>query len=466
MKRFIGSRKGEDATIGTLATMIIAILVLIAIIGTIVLIASRSDEATQNTLCRASVILRGKATITLMTGVADMEKLTPIVCKTKKLGTLKGDREGIKKQIADRAARCWWQFAEGSVQDIFKVEREEKACFVCYTFTVSGKLDDGTATPIKFLNEPIKRESNNISAPEMINYLASKAYNPAIIYGGGTKNYYGAIYDFKADAGIGDNDRVIKPSKIDAKLASGYIMDYGFTLTQDQKDEIEQAGINLQKGHVANLLLITADEFSAMDPSDARGIIEDAHINTNESTYDALLVMVDLKNHKIRVHVGSDLSVFIKDYDINQILESRFQVAEKTAADCSDSACVKKAIGEATRLSIRDISRKMLGGANAIPGVSPKSYYYYLSNEGQTWPVVDNIRTEHTYVIAYVGVSDERFSATWRPIYKALNFIYDTPDDDPLSFLNWFKQKLTVDRPQMVLITDVNSVGNECTQVV
>jgi hypothetical protein len=461
----IKSRKGEDSSINTLVTLIIGIVVLIAIIGTIVFMAARSDEATQNTLCRASVILRGKATVTLVSGVVNMEKLTPIVCRTKNLGPLKGDREQIKKQIANRAAMCWWQFAEGSVQDIFKVERKEKACFVCYTFQITKSLDNGTESLIKFFPEPETRQNNNISSGEMVNYLASVSYNPGVIYGGGTKNYFGTSYGYDIDLGI-ENPRVIKPSQLTSKLVSGYVMDYGYILTPENRAKIEQMGIDMQKKHAGNLLVITADKFKSMDPSDARGIIESTHLNTNETEYDGLLVMLDLQNETIRVHAGSDLSVFIKDYDINDILENEFKKAEDAADKCDTNKCKVDAINTALVNSLDRITKKMSNEAGMLPGVSPRSFYYYLSNAGQNWPVVDNIQTDKTYVIAYVGVSDENFGGLLRNIVKGWNFIWATPKGDVLEILNKLQININGARPQLLLITDVNSVGDECSQVV
>jgi hypothetical protein len=459
------SRKG-DATISTLGTLIIAVAVLIVVIAIIVVIAARSDEATQNTLCRASVILRGKARVDIVKGVYSVEKITPIACRTRNLGTLKGDRETIKQKIAARSARCWWQFAEGSVQDLFKKDYKENACFVCYTFNIPDNLDNGTESRMNFFNEGT-RSKTEISSAEIMNYLASTAYNPAIIYGGGTKNYFGANYTFKIDTGSeGAVMEEMRPRDFDSKLVSGYVLDYAYMLTPETKDRLEQIGIGLQEKKLANLLVITADEFSSMDRSDARTIIENTRLNTNETTYDGLLVILDLKNRMVRVHAGSDLSAFIKEYDVAKILGDEFGKAEDASGDCPDRACMLQEVNKALLSSMERINSRLNAANDMLPGVNPRSYYYYISNGGLTWSIVDNIKAKQTYVIAYVGVSDSVSGETIKRIINGITSTVNTVLFDVGSIVGYNAFDVSKDRSQNILITDVNSVGNECTQVV
>jgi hypothetical protein len=84
--------------------LLIEIIVIIAVIALIFYVvmklADTSNESTQDMLCRGSVIVRGKASVALVKGLVEFEKITPLACHTKDLGKLKGSREEIKKDIA------------------------------------------------------------------------------------------------------------------------------------------------------------------------------------------------------------------------------------------------------------------------------------------------------------------------------------------------------------------------------
>lgn len=449
----------------TLLTLIVAVLVLLVLISVIIIFAQKSDKATQHTLCRASVILRGKATITLIQGVANMEKLTPLVCTTSDLGTLKGDREGVKKQIADNMAKCWWQFAEGSVQDIFMVERKEKGCFVCYTFNLEKDLDLGEDSKINIMAEPAVRDKNNVSMLEMTNYLFSESYNPGIIYGGGTKNYLGIVYSYGIDGGFNDPE-VYRQNRLKRAGVNGFVLDYAGTLSSTDKEKISLIGSELQQKHLGNLLVLTAEEFNGIEKTDARAVIENTNLNTNSTSFDGILVMIDYSQQKIRIHIGSDLSVLIKEYELSDILEREFtKVKDDELNDCTDSVCRVNAINLAFMNSLEAITNKIMNKGEDLPGISPKSYYYYVSNAGLTWPIIQDIEPQKTYAIAYVGVSDEINAEFWRKAwnlnveYAGMDFLTKGAYSDKLSV------DITVDRPQGIIVAEVNKIGAECTTI-
>jgi len=400
-------KKGEEGLRTTLVELFIMLGVVVILVAVFVSIGSRAEASTQDILCRDSVIIRGKATITLVKNLAEFEKITPLACNLKDLGKLKGNREEVKKEIADYSAKCWWKFAEGSVPDLFKVDRKEKSCYVCYTFSVDKDLDIGTKSKSEVLPEPkLKdRDGNNISSQELTNFLVSEVYNPAIIYGGGTKNYFGIEYPYDLKINFEQDPRVIKTSRIKSTLVTGHVMDYWFKVDNETEKKINDVGVKLQLNNVGNLLVIVADDFSSMEKSDARTIIEDAHLNSNDSSYDSILILANIKKQSIRVQVGSDLSVFLKEYQINQILEKHFKTNLKN--DCADETCNVKAFNDALAASVQDIGEHLTNEAERLPGISPKSYYYYLSNGGETWLMTTDIEPDRTYAITYVATSDE-----------------------------------------------------------
>ena len=333
-------KKGTEKLLGLTYDVIAIVGVIILLLFVFTLFATKADNATQDTMCRASVVLRGKASVALVDGLVEFEKITPLACHTNDLGKLNGGREEVKEDIAKYSAKCWWLFAEGSVPDLFKVDRKEKSCFVCYTFTIDENLDKGTASKVQiFTDEPeVEDRNGTITNYELTDYFVSEAYNPGIIYGGGTKNYFGTALEYELDAGIKE-PREIKPSKISSKVVNSYVLDYSYLITEETKSKINEIGVELQQKNAGNMLVVVADEFNSIEPSDARKIIENTRLNTNDTNYDAILFMLDLTNKKMRIHLGTDQSIFIKDYELNDIMEKEFSDAAKSCKGSTDPAC-------------------------------------------------------------------------------------------------------------------------------
>ncbi|MGV8163009.1 MAG: TPM domain-containing protein [Candidatus Nanoarchaeia archaeon] len=395
------NKKGEEGVRATLLELLVMIGVLGILVFVFISLRESAENATADTLCRSSVLIRGKATVSIVDNLVEFEKITPLACNTRDLGTLKGDREEVKKQIADYSTRCWWQFAEGSVADLFKVDRKEKSCFVCYTFNIKDGLDEGIKAREQIFEE-LSRPSDTISSQEFTNFLVSEAYNPAIIYGGGTKNYYGIEYEYALNLEVSDPPREIRTSRIESTLISGHVMDYWFKINDEAEQSINEVGAELQLNNVGNLLVIVAEDFNSMDKSDAREIIEDTRLNSNSTSYDSVLILVSIKQKKIRIHAGSDLSIYLKEYKMNEIMDEHF----KSLTSCDGDECVRL-FNEALANSVQDIGDKLTNEAEQLPGINPQSYYYYLTNGGETYTMISDIKTERTYAITYVATSDE-----------------------------------------------------------
>jgi hypothetical protein len=100
--------------------------------------AREADEA----VCRSSVFAREKATLEIPG--PDIEKAFPFLCSTKDK-ELEGDKEQVEKQVADLMAKCFWQFGEGKIEDIFEEGTaigSDHSCFICYTVTFEKDLKE------------------------------------------------------------------------------------------------------------------------------------------------------------------------------------------------------------------------------------------------------------------------------------------------------------------------------------
>jgi hypothetical protein len=392
-----GNKKG--VLFGSLLHVIISVVVIVIILGITALLVYEGSNAVSKESCRTSVVIRAKAALNLF-NVIKIEQISPLVCQTQELGTIRGSREEIKREIADNAASCWWQFAEGAVPDVFKVEKIESGCFVCYTFSIKDNMDAGTPSLLAAFEEPQMRDKNKISNAEMTNFLISESYNPGLIYGGGTKNYFGFESEYDKKYAFKGEPREIRASSIKAGLVSGFVMDFSYTLDDETKNKLNEIGSELQQKNISNMLVVVADTFKDMQREDARKIIENTNLNSNESAFDGTVVVMDLKNHKMRIHMGADLSILIKEYDLAKIMEDKFKAIETECKD--DDKCFTNKV----LIAVVSKMKEEMTSTNELLTISPKTYYYYLSNGGYTWTMISDIEPERTYAITYVSASD------------------------------------------------------------
>lgn len=80
-------------------------------------------------LCRGSVIARNQFEISYKVGEIHP---SPLTCNSQQV-SLKKDTETVKKELANLATKCWWQFARGNYRETFSVGFDNQVhCFVCY----------------------------------------------------------------------------------------------------------------------------------------------------------------------------------------------------------------------------------------------------------------------------------------------------------------------------------------------
>ena len=121
----------------------------ILITGLIYQAFSKANEKSAEIICRSSVALREKATLTDkdvgdVPGLNLQTKLAPLLCKTidKKVPKEGSNKEQALKEFSDLIARCWWQFLEGTSKNTFGMAgawdyAATDKCFVCYTVSLS-----------------------------------------------------------------------------------------------------------------------------------------------------------------------------------------------------------------------------------------------------------------------------------------------------------------------------------------
>ncbi len=178
------SSKGEA---GTLVAIIISLVSFFIVAAVMANFLAGADDTTAENLCHGSISARAATALRL--GSVEscfsnfQKKVMPALCK-KIYKKKKSDSEEIKKQLADKVARCWWQFGEGRYEEILKnsdvsvmpalfgAGSLKNQCFVCYTMIVDQNTIEAEDTA------DCKQFGENcpISFSEFVSYMHNTAY--------------------------------------------------------------------------------------------------------------------------------------------------------------------------------------------------------------------------------------------------------------------------------------------------
>ncbi|MCF7865813.1 hypothetical protein K9L67_03670 [Candidatus Woesearchaeota archaeon] len=444
-----------------LANLILTLMAIGILFGGIYLMIEKGQETATIYTCRNSVLLKSQADLEIG-GVKITEKATPLICKTEDLQTLTGTRDEIKYQIADAAAKCWYQYAEGKIPDLFKAKEDQKKCGICYYFKIDGVKEEKIAETT-IISEPKGRQKNNISKNELYNYLMLNEYNPGLVYGGGTKRIIGQIYEgnFKFDitTTVGEVDL----REIDTIPGGGYISDYTGYMDQEDKKEyknkINKMGNELLIKDKAQLLITIADEIEDLSRSKTNEIIDRLNLNTDEHSLNAILLIVDLENEEVRLHLGVNLEPYMTEQEIKTFLKENFEDQEKLEVALLNT--IEKIY---SRLNKNNQEEEILKR-----GVLPKSYYMYMLNDGNFPLIISDIEPGRTYAISYSGTTDEisffkdffnelfSFNLEWAP-----SQIGDVTYD---SWWDWLTQNGKITNPNNLIISKSNEITKYCEEM-
>ncbi len=388
------NKKAAEAT-SSLGSLILAIIAFGIIIAIVIFFVNRGTEITDINACRTSVIAR--ANIQQLTqdylGVSG-ERLTPLICKTKDEQTLSGTREEIKERISLLAAQCWYQFNQGRDKDLFGTDFDDNSCFICYYFKVPSGMDQGRPSEVNIFEEEVgaaeRRSADNITAPELYNYMAGATNNLPILIGGQPAEYVGNAYNFDFRGFYNENPTRIRVRDITTAPLQDHVMDYSGNIPLETRQRISEEGLQLILADKANLLVIAAEELESNDKRAARRIMENINLHSFERQ-NGVLVLVDFNNRVVRVHMGGEFSYELQDHQIGVMIEEKF--GRVNSREQFMNALVDL---------VRDIRVKLIEGDVAqLSMARPDSYYAYISNYESTFPYITDLHAGTTYVIAY-----------------------------------------------------------------
>ncbi len=320
---------------------------------------------------------------------------TPRMCKPPSdIMVLKGNREEIKYQISELAARCWWMWLEGMLPDVFKESKDNTACAVCYYFTIEQELDEGEISQRNFFEEKLEdRKPDSLLMEELYNFMLSVTYDQKLAYGGGTKQYIGDAYSFK---GIRvNNPREIRLSSNIETIPVTYLQDFTGIIKEDTRLAISKLGDKLFEQN-SLLLVVVADEIHRNDRTDLRRLIERLNMNSDKNTYDAVVITLDATSGNIRIHAGIEFQEYIHELQIKSLLERNFKFVE-TPEELNSA--LKQLIDEI----YTELDEKT--GDTATREWTQNSFYAYLTNDGVEELYLSDISVGRTYAISYSASS-------------------------------------------------------------
>ena len=374
---------------------LVSLIVAVAVIGVLLLIVyvflDSGKAIASDTACTTSVWLRSEVSVDL--GLVRADNFLPLVCPTQDIGTLDGNRNEVKGQIAQMASTCWDNYAQGRVRNLFKSDRGERDCGVCYTFKISDVPAGSVPSVEGMFFEESSRESGVIKSEEMYNFMFFNVYQRSVVRGGNLDNYMSGVFDFRYNFGISDPER-INTRDVEVTASNLFVNDYADILNEFTIESINTLGQDLLRENRANLHVVIAENFDDINPRRGRQIIENNDINS-ENRYDALLIMIDLKEQRVLVRMGRELETFVYEHQIPGLIRQAFHT--NLEGDNLDDAI----------LTLLDSFRnKMLGDTSAWEdiGLRRGTYMSHLTNYGSmSMPIIEDIQKDRTYVVAYIG---------------------------------------------------------------
>lgn len=349
---------------------------LMALVVLIPLITSFDDAATDGASldqCRNSVLLRDRAT--LSESVSDLEQLTPLNCGTQDVQPGDHTKAEEREQISDLMAQCWYMFAEGRVDDVFKAKPGSRQCHICYNYL----------------------PSNTTSSQDIIDYMRDNQVNPTDYRTISGSEYMGDGVDLQT---VGTPSGRLALEDIQAPSLSDYVDDPGGYLSEDEEQRVNDL-LNdiLRDGNAAGQVLVAGD-ITDLSRANAHDTMRRLSLTAQENTTRGFLLTVDLADQEARLDLGKDLNTDITPQGISTILEPLTNANKGT-------------IGEAVVTVVERLKQRF----NEDTSVERGSYYAYLTRGGQATPVLPkgDIEANTPYAVAYVSPSDDQENYWFEP---------------------------------------------------
>ena len=391
-------------TQGVLLGLIVAALSIGVMIAIFNLFLTGIQSFVPDESCRLSVLARG-------TGLTDLVGDTPILCSSENVGELKGEREEIKRQIADMAASCWRMYGEGQIDNIWN--ENDRMCGTCYTFSVPNEMDLGNESGKVYVEEA-ERSPDYLLGSELTNYFASNVYDVGLIYGGSSYNYFSDYhridgYEFVGVQDdsvrinfLGESDVNFPPYVIDKTSIDG-----GF-FEEETLSDISDFGNKLRQFGVANFMVIVADEFDSDRQTRFNSFAENFGLSDDVARKSAIFAL-ERSTGKVILHFGIELERHILEGEINDLLRRFFSGGLASGSNPNEkfnsdfSSLISHLESDIFELNDLDVGENI--------EISLNSYLSYLTNSGGTFlPISEELEAGTTYTVTFVHDDRQNFN--------------------------------------------------------
>ncbi len=124
-----------------LANVLLTIVAFLLIVAIFEVFKGQAEAKATESICRESVVLREKYFTEIRYGIIHPTNVaTPLLCRTidKYIPENKdATKLQVENEIADLMTKCWHQFGEGRIEDVFKEDTGASSnCFVCYNLNL------------------------------------------------------------------------------------------------------------------------------------------------------------------------------------------------------------------------------------------------------------------------------------------------------------------------------------------
>ncbi len=356
--------------------IIISFILITGFIGTFF---SKLNDLSDEEACRASVIMRSKASIDLK--IHKFTNLFPLTCKTKDyvLPTKNNYKnsaekeEEIEDEIADLMAKCWWQFGNGNLNDILDEDVwGKRKCHVCYTFKIEKE-----------------ENSQPISIDKFIDFLSTRPYHPGLLMSGGAVQGSRGVLTFHPQKTL-DRQRNKEKMTVQRLLSAEsrlttYVADFTGVMSDEDLAELRNSLFDISAGQAIEPALIIVQSlpenvYSEENPSLPTKIMNEWGVGSEEEL-NGIVFIFDLSRGKLlfATQLGAD-AVLPK-----QLIEQLFSKDFKPLAE-------QNKINEALKLFVKDLGEavKNKGTYDEIRRIVnfQRSYMAYLTG-GSYGPRVD-----------------------------------------------------------------------------
>jgi hypothetical protein len=379
----------NSQTLGVLVTIIGVLMSFFLLTNVQQQLFEEGSGAGKLDACRTSVLVRNQASISQLS--EDLDKITPLSCSTEDIDGSDLNKEEEIDKITELMGQCWYMFAEGRVEDVFKTKAEETTCHVCYQYLPSD---------------------NGIQGQDIVDYTRSTTVNPGKYRGVGGSEYIGGSVDLKQIRGV-DRGSQIDLSALKSPKTGDFIRDPAGYIEDGHGINERLSTLLIDYDILGNI--IVADKVTEFSRQSSHDFMRRTDLTAEKNKTRGFLLTISIADGEARLDMGEDLRTIVTQRGIPSVLKP---------LESSNQGNLDSAISQV----IQRLQSRLENSQDQV--VERGSYFSYLTRGGDTiFTVPDQFQAETPYAIAYVSPSnDQAWDLGSMATFGAFDY-YFTSDD-------------------------------------